>query len=178
MTPSRVLVRLGFGAILPPLVALVALLAWQAFAPPSGRADGEATQFEMESALTCQCGCGLTVHSCNHLNCGSGIPLKKEIAEQIATGASASQILAAFEKKYGEKILSAPTTRGFNLAAWTVPFVAIGLGGGLIGLVLVRWRRATPDPSADVAGAPATSGASAELRERLQRELDRFEERS
>jgi len=30
-----------------------------------------ATQQEVEEALTCQCGCGLTVHSCNHLQCGS-----------------------------------------------------------------------------------------------------------
>ena len=27
------------------------------------------TQGQVESSLTCQCGCGLTVHSCNHLSC-------------------------------------------------------------------------------------------------------------
>src|SRR6185436_12806758 len=40
-----------------------------------------ATQQEIEESLTCQCGCGLTVHSCNHLQCPSGEPIKKEIAD-------------------------------------------------------------------------------------------------
>jgi cytochrome c-type biogenesis protein CcmH len=176
----RAIALLGAGAVLPPLAALVAAVGLQLAVPASHAADGEVSQFEIESALTCQCGCGLTVHSCNHLNCGSGIPLKKEIAEQIAGGASANQVIAYFEKKYGEKILSAPTTRGFNLAAWTVPFVAIGLGGGLIGFVLLRWRRDTPDQAtgAGPSASPTSSSASPELRARLQRELERFDERS
>jgi cytochrome c-type biogenesis protein CcmH len=174
---GRAFALLGAGAVLPPLVALIAAVALQLAVPASHAADGEASQFEIESALTCQCGCGLTVHSCNHLNCGSGIPLKKEIAEQIATGASANQVIAYFEKKYGEKILSAPTTRGFNLAAWTVPFVALGLGGALIGLVLVRWRRETPEHATGADVAAPSSAASPELRARLQRELERFDER-
>ena len=41
------------------------------------------TQQEVEEALTCQCGCGLTVHACNHLQCPSGEPMKKEIAERL-----------------------------------------------------------------------------------------------
>jgi len=108
----------------------------------ASRAGGTTpTQAGLESSLTCQCGCGLTVHSCNHLNCGSSIPLKKEISEQIALGGTEEEILSNFQAKYGEKILSAPTTTGFNLAAWTMPFVGIGLGAAAIGWVLVRWRR-------------------------------------
>jgi cytochrome c-type biogenesis protein CcmH/NrfF len=135
-----------------------------------------ATQYQLESDLTCQCGCGLTVHSCNHLNCGSGIPLKKEIAEHLAAGESREQILRHFQTKYGEKILSSPTTTGFNIAAWTVPFVAIALGGLLIGVVLVRWRRATTSDLPPVSGPGSTTDP--ELRARLERELDDLERRS
>ena len=39
---------------------------------------------ELEESLTCQCGCGLTVHSCNHLQCPSALPLRQEIREQMA----------------------------------------------------------------------------------------------
>jgi cytochrome c-type biogenesis protein CcmH len=125
-----------------------------------------ASQRTLEEALTCQCGCGLTVHSCNHLQCSSSIPLKREIAEQIASGAPEDQILAYFQKKYGEKILSAPTTTGFNLTAWLMPFVAIGFGGVLVGMVLVRWRRTSNErpPTSLPAGDP-------QLRARLEREL-------
>jgi cytochrome c-type biogenesis protein CcmH/NrfF len=135
-----------------------------------------ATQYQLESDLTCQCGCGLTVHSCNHLNCGSGIPLKKEIAEHISAGESREDILLHFQTKYGEKILSSPTTTGFNIAAWTVPFVAIALGGLLIGVVLVRWRRATTSEPTPPSGTTPTTDP--ELRARLERELADLEKRS
>ena len=39
-----------------------------------------------------------------------------------------------FRSKYGEKILSAPTTQGFNLLAWIMPFAAILAGGALVAL--------------------------------------------
>ena len=133
------------------------------------------TQNEVETALTCQCGCGLTVHSCNHVNCGSAIPLKKEIGEQISEGRSLPEILSHFENKYGEVILSAPTTKGFNLAAWVMPFVVLGIGGLIVGVVLWRWRGATnaqedTPPISPVPSAEETSSDDA-LRARLEREL-------
>lgn len=161
------------------LLALAALLlaaspVW--VAPTTARAE-IATQYQVETDLTCQCGCGLTVHSCNHLNCGSGIPLKKEIAEQIAGGKSREDILAYFSKKYGEKILSSPTTTGFNIAAWTVPFIAIALGGLIIGVVLVRWRRASSGADAPVAAVPP-SATDPDLKAKLDRELADLDRRS
>jgi cytochrome c-type biogenesis protein CcmH len=132
----------------------------------------------METDLTCQCGCGLTVHTCNHLNCGSGIPLKKEIAEQIALGKSRADILAHFSTKYGEKVLSSPTTSGFNIAAWTVPFIAIGLGGLIIGVVLVRWRRSTGEADASAGAASPVTQTDPDLRAKLERELAELDRRS
>src|SRR4051812_26956947 len=83
------------------------------------------TTQEVEESLSCQCGCGLTVHSCNHLQCGFAVPAKQTIAEQVSQGKGKEEIVAAFVVRYGEKVLSAPTTSGFNLAAWITPFLAI-----------------------------------------------------
>src|SRR5689334_14115292 len=132
-----------------------------------------ATQTEIEESLTCQCGCGLTVHSCNHLQCPSGIPLKKEIAEQLAVGKTRTEVLAYFSGKYGEKILSAPTTTGFNLVAWVTPFAAVLIAGAVIVVVSRRWRRAlepAPPPA-----PPRDDAQDAERRARLAAELDHFE---
>lgn len=131
------------------------------------------TQNEVETALTCQCGCGLTVHSCNHVNCGSALPLKKEIGEQIVEGRSLSEILSHFENKYGEVVLSAPTTRGFNLAAWVMPFVVLGVGSLIVGVVLARWRGATNggDRANMSSASSAEPSGDPELRARLEREL-------
>ena len=124
------------------------------------------TQQEVEESLTCQCGCGLTVHACNHLQCPSGEPMKKEIAERLGRGEDKDTILAAFRTRYGEKVLSSPTFQGFNWLAWVTPFAAILAGSVGVVLVIRRWSRAVPP--APVAPAPA---ADDELRRRLAREL-------
>ncbi|MCC6765798.1 MAG: cytochrome c-type biogenesis protein CcmH [Deltaproteobacteria bacterium] len=129
-----------------------------------------ATQTEIEEALTCQCGCGLTVHSCNHVQCPSGIPLKREIAAQLGEGRTRAEVLAYFSTKYGEKILSAPTTTGFNLVAWVTPFAAVLVAGAVIVVVSRRWRRppTVPPPSRP---APIDEARRA----RLEAELGRFD---
>ncbi|HYR95721.1 MAG TPA: cytochrome c-type biogenesis protein CcmH [Candidatus Binatus sp.] len=132
-----------------------------------------ATQQEVEESLTCQCGCGLTVHSCNHLQCPSGEPMKKDITERLARGEGKETILAAFRTRYGEKVLSSPTFRGFNWLAWITPFAVVGAGAVGLTLVIRRWARA-PAPVARVAPGPA-SVADAERRQRLARELDDYE---
>jgi cytochrome c-type biogenesis protein CcmH len=130
-----------------------------------GLARSAATQSEVEEALTCQCGCGLTVHSCNHLQCPSGDPIKKEIAERLTRGEDKQTILAAFTARYGEKVLSAPTFGGFNWLAWITPFAVVGAGG--VGLALAIRRRAhTRD-----AGAAPPAPVDEALRGRLAREL-------
>ena len=152
-----------------PLLALLLLpIGWL-----TGSLAESPTQSAVETALTCQCGCGLTVHSCNHLNCGSAIPLKKEIGEQIAMGRSLPEIERHFEKKYGEKILSAPTTRGFNLIAWVLPFALIGSGLVVGVVVLWGWRRSDPTEEAPSASGPNTNEDPhlAEMRAKLEREL-------
>jgi cytochrome c-type biogenesis protein CcmH len=125
------------------------------------------TQHEIEESLTCQCGCGLTVHSCNHLQCSSAEPIKREIAERIARGEDKATILAAFRDRYGEKILSSPTFQGFNWVAWLTPFAAVLVGGIGIALVIRRWTRTPPAPPS---GPPPV--VDDERRRRLARELD------
>jgi cytochrome c-type biogenesis protein CcmH len=145
------------------------LLGAALLAVPVGAA-APPTQFEVEESLTCQCGCGLTVHSCNHLQCGSGDPIKKEIAERIARGEDKETILAAFRARYGEKILSSPTFQGFNWVAWIMPFAAVLVGGVGISLVIRRWTRTPPAPPP---AAPAPTDD--ERRRRLARELAAFD---
>lgn len=147
------------------LTLLLGTAAWAAGAPSFQ---------ELEEALTCQCGCGLTVHACNHLQCPSAIPLRQEIRDQMAQRLDSAAILAHFEQKYGEKILSSPTTRGFNLTAWITPFAALGLGGVVVVLTLLRWRRRSPRPVA-AAPTPPSPGARSAHEQLLERELEEFD---
>jgi len=127
---------------------------------------------EVAEGLTCQCGCGLTIANCNHPNCSFSVPAKEEIEAMINRGLGRETIIASFRAKYGEKILSAPTTQGFNLLAWITPFVMLLGGGGLIVLVLGRWRASDTSQAAAPAVSSATpSAAEEELRRQLAREL-------
>lgn len=151
---------------------VVAALAAVLVAAPVPGADPPPGQQEIEESLTCQCGCGLTVHSCNHLQCPSGEPIKKEIAERLGRGEDKATILNAFRARYGEKVLSAPTFNGFNWLAWITPFAAVLAGGLVMSLVIRRWVRAPRAPVPPPARAPAGNDA---LRARLARELDEFD---
>jgi cytochrome c-type biogenesis protein CcmH len=152
------------------VVALVLALGAPLAAAPPG-------QQEIEESLTCQCGCGLTVHSCNHIQCGSGEPIKKEIAERLARGETKEQILGAFTQKFGEKVLSSPTFQGFNRFAWITPFAALLIAGTILAVVVRKRSRAV---DAALAPAPAAScpPASDALRARLARELADLERES
>jgi len=134
------------------------------------------SQRDVEESLTCQCGCGLTVHSCNHIQCGSGEPIKKEIAERLGRGESKQQILDAFTAKFGEKVLSSPTMQGFNQLAWIMPFAVVLTAGAILAVVIQRRTRGTPPgpPSPPAAGGSGASPGDAAMRARAARELDAF----
>ena len=127
------------------------------------------TNAEVFEGLTCQCGCGLTVANCNMPTCAFAVPMRQEIDQMIAKGMTRAQIIAFYRKQYGEKILSAPTTEGFNLLAWTMPFIALMVGGGAMMLAVGRWHSSAPANS-----KPGTQPPSfdPELRRRLEKELE------
>ena len=157
-------------------VMLITTLMMPLMAPVrSARAAAPSGQ-EIAEGLTCQCGCGLTVANCNHPNCSFSVPMRERIDTMLAHGKGRAEIISYFRKQYGEKILSAPTTQGFNLLAWTMPFVALLVGGGLVVLMMGRWRggasappQAPGDPGSGNSGKSGKSDSA--LRERLEREL-------
>ncbi len=124
---------------------------------------------EVCEGLTCQCGCGLTVANCNHPTCPFSVPLRTQIDGMIKAGMSRAGIIMSFRRKFGEKILSAPTTEGFNLLAWTAPFVALFAGAIAILFALGRWRSAAP--AQERTGAAAGGEFDPRLKKILDREL-------
>jgi cytochrome c-type biogenesis protein CcmH/NrfF len=139
-------------------------------------AEGPMGQREVEEALTCQCGCGLTVAACNHLECSFAVPVRKDVAESLAAGQTGEQILERYKNEYGEKVLSSPVPEGFNLLAWIAPYLAIVTAGVAMFAVLRRRASvATPHlatPSDIASGPPPAPDARLG---QLQRELDDLE---
>ena len=126
----------------------------------------------ISQGLTCQCGCGLTVANCNHPTCSFSVPVREQIESMIGKGKSGSQIIGFYRAKFGEKVLSAPTTEGFNILAWVMPFVAVVLGGALIFYTTNRWHDLPAKRSSNGSTAKAgTPQFDPELKRRLENEL-------
>jgi cytochrome c-type biogenesis protein CcmH/NrfF len=129
------------------------------------------TNAEVSEGLTCQCGCGLTVANCNMPTCGFSVPMRRDIDRMIGEGKTRAQIISFYRAQYGEKVLSAPTTEGFNILAWTMPFIALAVGGGLMVVAVGRWHSSAP-----VAPAESKPGAQPsfdpELRRKLEKEIE------
>lgn len=146
--------------------------------PSPALAESDLQQSDIEERLTCQCGCGLTVATCDHLQCGFGIPAKQKIARELAAGRDGEDILADYVAEYGEKILSSPVATGFNLMAWIAPYAGLFIAGLMVFGVVWRWGR---KPEDETEGGTASGGlADYELsdtdRDRLRRALEEIDE--
>jgi cytochrome c-type biogenesis protein CcmH len=121
---------------------------------------------QLEKKLRCQCGCTLDVYTCRTTDfaCEVSPAMHRDVIALVEGGYGAQEIIDAFVDSYGEKVLMAPTKRGFNLVGWTMPFGALIAGGGVLAVLIRRWHRrstiATLDRGAGrapVAGVDATA---------------------
>jgi cytochrome c-type biogenesis protein CcmH/NrfF len=118
--------------------------------------------------LMCQCGCNEQLSVCAMQNCGSATPMRAEIRERLLKSESVDAIVTSFVARYGKKVLSAPTMKGFDITAWIMPFLIFCLGIVVVGWIVVRMVK--PLPAAEQAPAPVDP--------RVERELKDFEEES
>jgi cytochrome c-type biogenesis protein CcmH len=93
--------------------------------------------------------------------------MKDLIRERLRAGDSPAEVKAYFVSRYGEWVLLDPPARGFNLAVWLVPVLALLGGAALVLYVVRRWVRQAP--------APAAPPLDDEDRARVRRELERLE---
>src|SRR5579872_6178194 len=103
------------------IVTAVALAQTSDFLDPNIKRGGE--------RLACLCGgCKNSVGSCPMLGCHYATPAREKIRKMQAAGFTDQQIADAFVKEQGIQALVTPPAEGFNILAWVMPFVAIGLG--------------------------------------------------
>lgn len=106
---------------------------------------------EVLTRLMCQCGCNLDAYQCEQtMTCNVSKSMWKQAAALVDRGGvSPERALEIFALDYGERVLAAPTKRGFNLTAWITPFVALVLGTGVVLLTLRRWKPRTAPVAID-----------------------------
>ncbi len=110
---------------------------------------------ELEHRIKCQCGCTLDVYTCRttDFSCQVSPAMHRDVMALVDGGYSAQEIIDAFVKAYGERVLMAPPKEGFNLLGYVAPFAALGVGGVVVFALIRQWRAPAP-----VAAAPAKAG--------------------
>ncbi len=142
---------------------------------PITAVDNDAGIQAIEKKLRCSCGCGLDIYTCRttDFQCTYSPALHKDVLRLAGQGKNAQQIVDEFVKQYGEAALMAPPKRGFNLAGYLVPSIAILIAAAFLVRALRRWTREA-ESAAPATAAPPPAATPAEL-ERLRRELDRLD---
>ena len=106
--------------------------------------------------LACKCGaCNNTVATCQMLECHYTLPARERIAKMQKAGLADQEIVDSFVKEMGLAALAVPPAEGFNLLAWTMPFIGILLGLGAIAIYLKRFRKPATAAATAAPGAPA-----------------------
>jgi cytochrome c-type biogenesis protein CcmH len=146
-------------------LAAVLLLAL-GFAAPAAASARHPTLGELEGEVMCPT-CKTTL---DQSTAPAADQVRRLISRWIAEGDTKSQIKAKLVREYDASILAEPSKRGFNLLAWVLPFVGIGLGAAALGWLAWRWSRAR-GPTPALVGPPLDP----ELDRRVDEELSRFD---
>jgi cytochrome c-type biogenesis protein CcmH len=126
---------------------------------------------EIGHQMMCICGCNQILLECNHVGCPDSDGMRNELMAAVSRGDSDSLVEQSFVQKYGPTVLAAPTNKGFDRAAYIIPFVALVLGIGLIVLVIREWKNRPAPAIAD--GLRPLRGAELEqFRDQARKETD------
>ncbi|MBK7973780.1 MAG: cytochrome c-type biogenesis protein CcmH [Deltaproteobacteria bacterium] len=119
----------------------------------------------------CPDDCGKVLINCT---CSDSDRYRQQIRAMIDQGLSADQIIDRFVAEKGKIVLAAPTTKGFDLTAWVLPFVALGVSIPIVALVIRRLgARSSPNSAENVESPDSTvSAVDSSLEAKLRRELD------
>ncbi len=135
-------------------------------------ASDPATRFnELGHQMMCICGCNQILLECNHVGCPASDGMRNELMASLSRGDSDSLVEQGFVQKYGPTVLAAPTGKGFDRAAYIIPFVSLVLGFGMIVAVIRAWKNRPAPAIAD--GLQPVRGAELEhFRDQAQKETD------
>jgi cytochrome c-type biogenesis protein CcmH/NrfF len=95
---------------------------------------------ELGNKLMCKCGCNQILLQCNHVGCTYSTRMRDQLMAGLQRGDADDLVLQSFVQEFGPTVLAAPTTTGFNVVAWVMPFVALILGLGLVTVIVRKWN--------------------------------------
>jgi len=161
MKQTIIVKQIVIGVVLLVCVLLDSNSAW-AQTPKDGP-----TVNDVAKDLYCPLCSGLTVNVCELQVCDD---MREVITDKLDAGESPEQIQAYFVEQYGQKVVGKPSTEGFHLTAWLMPFIGL-FAAALILFFWLRNRNASTFVAQEVPVVPVN-----EYNLRLEQELKRWNE--
>jgi cytochrome c-type biogenesis protein CcmH len=96
--------------------------------------------------------------------------LRQDIRRRLAAGETRQQILDAYEKRYGTRVLAEPPARGFSVALYVIPPLLFLASIGLV-VMLVRRFTSPGEVASGAAGESRALGTATRYEPRLDEEL-------
>jgi len=138
-----------------------------------GAGDGDQARFnKLGHGLMCMCGCNQVLLECNHVGCSYSSRMRDELTAAMVRGDSDNLILQGFVQKYGNTVLAAPTTTGFNRIAWIMPFVIFTLSIGAVVVVIRTWKLRVGASTLAAERAAAADPRMDDIRERIRKDTE------
>lgn len=128
-------------------VIVVATVAVAARDSGTGETSPEARHEALTEELRCPTCQGLSVADSP---ASTARAISDDVRRRIDEGQSDAEIREAYVETWGEWILLEPEGSGVGLLVWLLPIAGLVVGGGVLVVVLTRWRReprytATPE---------------------------------
>jgi cytochrome c-type biogenesis protein CcmH len=108
---------------------------------PAKGPDLDARAHEVAALLRCPVCQGLSVADSPAT---MALKMKAEVREMVAAGYDQDQVLAYFERSYGEFVRLKPPLRGVNWLVWLAPLMGLLVGGAFVAWALRGAKDATP----------------------------------
>ncbi len=153
------------------LLMLSCLLTPALLVADEPNASTENQRYEnLGSKIMCTCGCSQMLLKCNHVGCPNSDTMTRELRTLVSNrplsasgglgpGAQANtpvsrtdeDVLNWFRRKWGVTAVVEPSSHGFELIAWILPPLALGLGLVLVIFLVRSWKlRTAPVAEADL----------------------------
>ena len=145
------------------------------FPPEARAAEPRTTVQEVNNAIMSPACPGKILAACPS---AEGAQLRELVRRKVEAGETLEQIVQYFVEVYGPEVLPVPPPKGFNLAAWLMPFMALFAGLGVVVVLVRAWSasaaRKKEERVSSQANARPSGGAEDDLEKRLQRELEEY----
>lgn len=153
------------------IVSVLAILVTALLAPVDALA--ELTETEVSESLICYACPGEPL---NIDRCSGGNKMRDVIKKMLKEGRSKEDILDYFVAQFGDNILTTVPKKGFNLVAYTGPFIALLVGIPLAIFLIRRWSSAGQKLSSEQATPERVATLDDEMRQRIEKELSELDE--